>query len=46
VTAVGGSVTPSGSDWTAGGLYGCNADGFLRVAIGSEFVDVPVDCTV
>jgi Hemolysin-type calcium-binding repeat (2 copies). len=46
VTAVGGSVTPSGSDWTAGGVYGCNADGFLRVAIGSESVDVPVDCTV
>jgi RTX calcium-binding nonapeptide repeat (4 copies) len=46
VTAVGGSVTPSGSDWTAGALYGCNADGFLRVTIGSEFVDLPVDCTV
>jgi len=46
VTAIGGSVTPSGSDWTAGALYGCNADGFLRVAIGSESVDVPVDCTV
>ncbi len=46
VTAAGASVTPSGSDWTAGGLYGCTADGFLRVTIGSEFVDVPVDCTV
>jgi hypothetical protein len=46
VTAVGGSVTPSGSDWSAGALYGCNADGFLRVTIGSEFVDLPVDCTV
>jgi hypothetical protein len=45
VTAVGGSVTPSGTDWTAGGLYGCTADGFLRVAIGSKSVDVPVDCT-
>jgi hypothetical protein len=45
VTAVGGSVTPSGSDWSAGALYGCNADGFLRVTIGSEFVDLPVDCT-
>jgi Ca2+-binding RTX toxin-like protein len=45
VTAVGGSVTPSGSGWTAGGLYGCTADGFLRITIGSEFVDVPVDCT-
>jgi hemolysin type calcium-binding protein len=46
VTAFGGSVTTSGSDWSAGGLYGCNDDGFLRVTIGSEFVDVPVDCTV
>jgi hypothetical protein len=46
VTAVGGSVTTSGSDWSAGGLYGCTDDGFLRVTIGSEFVDVPVDCTV
>jgi Ca2+-binding RTX toxin-like protein len=45
VTAVGGSVTTSGSDWSAAGLYGCTADGFLRVTIGSEFVDVPVDCT-
>ena len=46
VTAVGGSVTPSGSDWSAGAAYGCIADGFLRVTIGSEFVDLPVDCTV
>lgn len=46
VTAVGGSVNPSGSDWTAGALYGCNSDGFLRITIGSDFVDLPVDCTV
>jgi Ca2+-binding RTX toxin-like protein len=46
VTAVGGSVTITGSDWSAGGVYGCTDDGFLRVTIGSEFVDVPVDCTV
>jgi hypothetical protein len=46
VVAVGADVTISGSDWTAAGLYGCTADGFLRVTIGSEFVDVPVDCTV
>ena len=45
VTAIGGSVTTSGSDWSAGGVYGCNEDGFLRVTIGSEFLDVPVDCT-
>lgn len=46
VLAVGANVTITGSDWTAAGLYGCTADGFLRVTIGSEFVDVPVDCTV
>jgi RTX calcium-binding nonapeptide repeat (4 copies) len=46
VTAVGGSVAISGPDWDAAGLYGCTSDGFLRVSIGSEFVDVPVDCTV
>jgi hypothetical protein len=45
VTGVGGGVTPSGSDWTAGGVYGCTADGFLRVTIGSKSVDIPVDCT-
>lgn len=45
VTALGGSVTISGSDWTAGGVYGCTADGFLRVTIGSESTDIPVDCT-
>jgi Ca2+-binding RTX toxin-like protein len=46
VTALGAGVTISGSDWTAAGVYGCTADGFLRVNIGSESVDVPVDCTV
>jgi hypothetical protein len=45
VTAIGGSVIISGPNWNAGGLYGCTADGFLRITIGSEFVDVPVDCT-
>jgi RTX calcium-binding nonapeptide repeat (4 copies) len=45
VTAVGGSVVVTGTDWSAAGLYGCTADGFLRVAIGTESVDVPVDCT-
>ena len=45
VTTVGGSLTTSGEDWSALGLYGCTADGYLRVAIGSETLDVPVDCT-
>jgi Ca2+-binding RTX toxin-like protein len=45
VTAAGGGVTPSGTDWSAAGLYGCTADGFLRITIGTKSVDVPVDCT-
>lgn len=44
VTALGGSVSITGTEWTAAGLYGCTSDGFLRVTIGSESVDVPVDC--
>ena len=46
VQAAGGSVTISGSDWTAAGVYGCTSDGALRVTIGSESTDVPVDCAV
>jgi hypothetical protein len=46
VVAVGPSVIISGSDWTAAGLYGCTSDGALRVTIGSESTDVPVDCAV
>jgi Ca2+-binding RTX toxin-like protein len=42
---VGAVAAPSGDAWEAHGLYGCSADGFLRVTIGSESVDVPVDCT-
>jgi hypothetical protein len=45
VTTVGASVTTSGEDWSALGLYGCTADGYLRVTIGGEQLDVPVDCT-
>ena len=45
VTTLGGSLTSSGEDWSALGLYGCTADGYLRVTIGSETLDVPVDCT-
>ena len=49
----GGGVTPGlglslnieGDTWNAAGLYGCTADGYLRVTIGAEHVDVPVDCT-
>ena len=46
VVGLGGSMAITGPDWTAAGVYGCNADGFIRVTIGSESVDVPVDCTV
>jgi hypothetical protein len=45
VTTLGGSLTTSGEDWSALGLYGCTADGYLRVTIGSHLLDVPVDCT-
>jgi hypothetical protein len=51
VTGVGGvqgggaAASTSGTDWSARGVYGCSSDGFLRVAVGSEQVDVPVDCT-
>ena len=44
VTAVGAAATTSGTDWTATGVYGCSSDGALRVTIGSETFDVPVDC--
>jgi len=38
------SIEADGS-WTAAGVYGCSSDGFLRVSIGSEVVDVPITCT-
>ena len=45
VTTLGGSLTTSGEDWSALGLYGCTSDGYLRVTIGSDQLDVPIDCT-
>jgi Ca2+-binding RTX toxin-like protein len=44
VTTVGGSLAPQDDNWDAAGLYGCSADGYLRITIGSELLDVPVDC--
>ena len=49
----GGGVTPdagagvsiSGESWTAQGLYGCTANGYLQVTIGSKSARVPVTCT-
>jgi Ca2+-binding RTX toxin-like protein len=57
VTGAGGAVSvtqnnadpnaqPQNAAWTATGSYGCTKDGFLRVTIGTEQVDVPVDCTL
>jgi Ca2+-binding RTX toxin-like protein len=47
VTAAGGAVSVQSEDgsWTAGGVYGCTANGFLHVEIGTESVDVPITCT-
>lgn len=45
VTGLGAAVVVTGPDWTATGVYGCTADGFLRVTIGTESADIPVDCT-
>ena len=45
VATLGGSLTTSGEEWSALGLYGCTSDGYLRVTIGSKSLDVPVDCT-
>jgi Ca2+-binding RTX toxin-like protein len=54
VTGVGAGVIvtpeeglePKDSPWTAAGVYGCTEDGALRVTIGSETLEVPVDCQV
>jgi hypothetical protein len=39
-------VTILGTDGILTGSYGCIADGFLRVTVGTQIIDVPVDCTV
>jgi Ca2+-binding RTX toxin-like protein len=43
--AAGGAVVTAGDTWTAEGLYGCSANGYLSVTIGSKSVDVPITCT-
>jgi len=43
--AAGAAVAVQGDEWTATGIYGCAGDGFLRVTIGPESIDVPVTCT-
>lgn len=39
-------VTIIGTDGILTGNYGCIADGFLRVTVGTQIIDVPIDCTV
>jgi hypothetical protein len=42
--AAGAGVVIVDDDWTATGLYGCTADGFLRVSIGAKSVRLRVSC--
>jgi Ca2+-binding RTX toxin-like protein len=44
--AAGAGVVIVEDTWTAHGLYGCSADGYLKVTIGSKSVKVPITCTV
>ncbi len=44
--AAGAAVLTAGDTWTATGLYGCSADGYLSVTIGAKYVNVPITCTV
>jgi hemolysin type calcium-binding protein len=43
--AAGAAVAITGDTWTAAGLYGCSANGHLKVTIGSRSVRVPITCT-
>jgi Ca2+-binding RTX toxin-like protein len=43
--AAGAGVSIAGDTWAAGGLYGCTANGFLKVTIGSKSVRVHITCT-
>lgn len=44
VTTAGATASIQEEDWQGGGAYGCTADGYLHVTIGSEQLDIPVDC--
>jgi Ca2+-binding RTX toxin-like protein len=44
--AAGAGVVIVEDTWTAHGLYGCSADGYLKVTIGTKSVKVPITCTV
>ena len=46
VVAAGAGVSVSGTQWTATGLLGCAADGYIHIVIGPDVVDVPVDCSL
>ena len=43
--AAGAGVVIVDDTWTAAGLYGCSADGYLKVTIGSKSVRVQITCT-
>ena len=43
--AAGAGVVVIDDDWTATGLYGCTADGYLKVSIGAKSVRLRVSCT-
>jgi Ca2+-binding RTX toxin-like protein len=45
VPGVGTILTITGDVWTATGVLSCTSDGFLRVTIGTQTLDVPVSCT-
>jgi hypothetical protein len=50
VTVTGGAAaavadTVAEDDWTAGAAYTCTSNGFVRIEIGPETVDVPITCT-
>lgn len=44
VTAGGSSIDVSGTSWTLYGSYACSHDGWLRIVIADEWLDVPVTC--
>jgi hypothetical protein len=53
ITGGGGVTVPgagtlleiTGDLWTATGVLSCTDNGFVRVTIGTQTLDVPVDCT-
>jgi hypothetical protein len=46
IVGLNADVNTLGTDGILAGNYGCIADGFLQVTVGSQIIDVPIDCTV